>query len=284
MDVSVVVPTRDRPAALLRCLAALAAQDGGLEIVVVDDASRDRAALAEAIHASGAQVRVVRGPGRGPATARNLGWRAAQCAVLCFTDDDCIAEPGWAARLAEAAAASLLAAGRTVPESAAPAAVVASQAITEHLQLSSLDPSTGRLRFAPSSNLAATRDALADLPFDESFPTAAGEDRDFAARAWAAGHGALYVPEAVVVHRPELDARAFIRQQYRYGRGAVRFRASGPERGLPAPRWYGELVRRGFADGVKVGALVVAAQAAVASGALAERLGRGRASARSRSA
>jgi len=275
MNVSVVVPTRDRPAALRRCLDALAAQHDELEIVVVDDGSRDRAALSEAIDASGARARVVRGPGRGPATARNLGWRAAAGDVVCFTDDDCTPAPGWATRLAEAAAASSLAAGRTLPEPGAAAAVLASQAITEHLQLSSLEASTGRLRFAPSSSLAATRDALADLPFDESFPSAAGEDRDFAARAWAAGHGALYVPEAVVVHRPELGARGFIRQQYRYGRGAVRFRAAGAGREPPAMAWYAGLVRRGFADGATVGALVLAAQAAVASGAFVEWLRRG---------
>ena len=41
-DVSVIVPTRDRPAALERCLRALSRQTLGdaLEIIVVDDGSR----------------------------------------------------------------------------------------------------------------------------------------------------------------------------------------------------------------------------------------------------
>jgi len=31
----------------------------------------------------------------GPAAARNVGWRAAQGAIIAFTDDDCIPEPDW---------------------------------------------------------------------------------------------------------------------------------------------------------------------------------------------
>ncbi len=34
-------------------------------------------------------------PRRGPAAARNAGWRAAQGAIIAFTDDDCIPAPGW---------------------------------------------------------------------------------------------------------------------------------------------------------------------------------------------
>src|SRR5690606_30571680 len=33
----------------------------------------------------------------GPAAARNVGWRAARCEVVAFTDDDCIPDPGWLA-------------------------------------------------------------------------------------------------------------------------------------------------------------------------------------------
>jgi hypothetical protein len=31
----------------------------------------------------------------GPAAARNAGWRGARGAILAFTDDDCIPDPGW---------------------------------------------------------------------------------------------------------------------------------------------------------------------------------------------
>ena len=45
--VTVVVPTRDRPGALARCLAALERQTvGDFEVVVVDDRSRSPEAVA----------------------------------------------------------------------------------------------------------------------------------------------------------------------------------------------------------------------------------------------
>jgi glycosyltransferase involved in cell wall biosynthesis len=264
VPVSIVIPTRDRPAQLARCVASVGAEH---ELVVVDDGSRDRAAIAEAA----GPARVIRTPGIGPAAARNLGARAATGEVICFIDDDCEAAPGWAAVLAEAAATAGAAAGRTVSPPGAPASVRASQAIVEHVTLESRRPD-GRLGFAPSCNLAVVRDAIARLPFDESFPFAAGEDRDWSARATAAGLAPVYVPGAVVVHRQTLGAAGFASQQYAYGRGAARFRAAGSGRRLAGPRFYGRLVRRGFSDGAAVGGLVLAAQGLTAAGIVRERL------------
>ena len=109
--ISVVVPTCDRPAALRRCLAALARQDAeaDLDVVVVDDGT----AAGGSVEAPGA--RVVRAGGRGPAAARNLGARAARGRVICFTDDDCAPAPGWAQRLARACAGGGAAAGAHEP-------------------------------------------------------------------------------------------------------------------------------------------------------------------------
>ena len=268
MQISIVVPTRDRPEQLARCLAALGDEH---EVVVVDDGSRDRAALSRALDRHPA-TRLVRAPGRGPATARNLGARASSGEVVCFTDDDCVPEPGWAAALAEAASAVGSAAGRTLAPAGARPPVLASQAIVEQLTFASLDPARDRLGFAPTCNLAVSRDALGSLPFDESFPRAAGEDRDWSDRATAAGLAPVYAPAAVVVHHQRLGAAAFVRQQFAYGRGAARYRAADRGRRLAGPGFYAALMRRGFADGVGVGGLVLAAQVLTAAGVAAERL------------
>jgi glycosyltransferase involved in cell wall biosynthesis len=267
MRISIVVPTRDRPEALARCLAAL---DFEHEVVVVDDGSRDRPAIASALETRPG-TRLVRAPGRGPATARNVGARAAKGEVVCFTDDDCEPGPGWAETLAAVAGGAGAAAGRTVPPPGAPAVVRASQAIVEHLMLSSL-AADGGLGFAPSCNLAIARESLGALPFDERFPSAAGEDRDWSDRAASAGVAPVYVPEAVVVHRQVLGPTGFARQQYAYGRGAARYRAAGSGRSVSRPWFYAELVRRGFGGGLAVGGLVVAAQGLTAAGVVAERL------------
>lgn len=122
--ISVVVPTYRRPALLRRCLEALLAQDVGAglyEVIVVDD-GRDaatRAVVEEMAAAAGPALRyATAAPGRrGPAVARNAGWRAARGTIVAFTDDDTIPARRW---LAAGAAALerhrdwLAAAGRVV--------------------------------------------------------------------------------------------------------------------------------------------------------------------------
>jgi glycosyltransferase involved in cell wall biosynthesis len=269
--ISVVVPTRDRPDRLPVCLAALDRQTAAdLEIVVVDDASRDAAAVA-AVVAAVPRARLVRGAGRGPAAARNDGVAAARAPVVCFTDDDCEPVPEWAAALAGLLADGAdAAAGPTRNARPENVFAAAAQAVATHLAEATID-ADGRMNFAPTSNLACRADVCADVPFDESYPLAAGEDRDWCARLVASGRTLVFAPDALVRHHQELSPRGFWRQQVRYGRGAYRFRAGqGTLRRPEAASFYLGLLRRGFAEGVRAGVLVGAAQAATAVGMVAE--------------
>ena len=220
--VSIVVPTRNRPSDLQHCLGALSRQSGleSFEILVVDDGSDDVEAI-RSVAAAHAGVRLVRQNGTGPAIARNAGVLAARGGVVCFTDDDCRPEPEWAARLQRALAAGADAAGgRTLSGRPGDPFAEATEVIVEHLQWSERDAS--RVAFAPSNNLASSRSLLLRLPFDETFPHASGEDRDWCARLLAAGRTIVVVPEAVVRHLPSTGLVAFCRQHVRYGRGAYR--------------------------------------------------------------
>lgn len=247
--VSVVVPTRDRPDLLRRCLAALEAQTLPVEVVVVEDRE-----------------------GRGPAWARNEGVRRARGEVVCFTDDDCAPVPGWA----EAVAAPILAgkvqatAGRTSMGEQATAADRAWEAIVGYLQEQATAPGTTSSDFAATANLACSRELLEQLPFDESFPAAAGEDRDWAERAARREASPLFIPEALVLHRPGMSAGDFLRQQYRYGRGAARYRSAGPSRRRGSPSFYVGLLRAGFSIGLAPGLFVCVAQLATIAGVLRE--------------
>ncbi|HUR86740.1 MAG TPA: glycosyltransferase [Solirubrobacteraceae bacterium] len=265
---SVVVPTRDRPDALARCLAALARQTApSLEVVVVDDASRDAAAVWAAVARACPRARVIRATGRGPAAARNTGVAAASGAIVCFTDDDCVPEPGWAARLQAACADGGAAAGTTVADPAAGRCAAAAQLLTHVLQVRSLGEDAA-LGFAPTCNLACAADLARALEFDESFPLAAGEDREWCDRLARAGELLTYVPDAVVVHRPQLGLSGLLRQGQRYGQGAVRFRQGGG--GLAGGDYYRRLARECARAGAGVSALVVLAECAVAAGAAGE--------------
>jgi glycosyltransferase involved in cell wall biosynthesis len=274
MNASVIVPTQDRPEKLEKCLGAIRASSP-VEIVVVDDGSVERDLVGEIAGRAGAEL--VRLEGRGPAAARNAGMQAARGEVVCFTDDDCEATSGWV----EALVAQILggevecAAGRTVVAGDASAADRAWQAIADHLQRTAAGPGSPSPGFAPTCNLACSRTLLEKVPFDESFPAAAGEDRDWAARAAAKGTAPRFIPNAVVTHRPDLTTSSFLRQQYRYGKGASRFRAAAANRGLGSFSFYTGLLRASFAAGPAPGTLTCAAQLAIAAGALAERGGIG---------
>jgi glycosyltransferase involved in cell wall biosynthesis len=248
--ISVVVPTRDRPELLQRCLEALDKQTVPVEIVVVEDSE-----------------------GRGPAWARNEGVRRARGEVICFTDDDCAPFPGWAEALAKPiqSGKAQATAGPTHVAAGATPADLAWEAIVRYLQEQANKPGTSSPGFAATANLACSRDLMKQLPFDESFPAAAGEDRDWAERATRLGAPPLFVPQALVLHQAGMRIRNFLRQQYRYGRGATRYRGAASERAVGAPSFYAGLLRRGFAAGPVAGLLVCVAQSATLAGVIAAR-------------
>ncbi|MBL8289403.1 MAG: glycosyltransferase, partial [Rubrivivax sp.] len=94
--VAVVVPTYRRPQLLRRCLLALLAQRlpaDAYEIVVVDDGRDD--ATRDLVRQLGGRPPAARQPllrylrparGRGPAQARNIGWRNTMAPLVAFTD------------------------------------------------------------------------------------------------------------------------------------------------------------------------------------------------------
>ena len=263
---SVVIPTCDRPESLRRCLGALSRQDlSDLDLVVVDDGAGTGAPVT-----TPSQAQLVRTSGAGPAAARNAGARVARGEVICFIDDDCEPDPGWARSLAGAATGAGAAAGLTLAADGSNSFVRASQALTNELQRTSLMPD-GRLGFAPTCNLAVRRQTLDALPFDESFPAAAGEDREWCARAAATGAGPRFEPAAVVRHRPQSDAVGFARQQLRYGRAALRFRDLD-ESGAGARLRPAQVARLAVRSGPAVGGLIAGAQLLIVAGMASEAL------------
>ncbi len=265
-SISVVVPTHDRPLALSRCLEALAAQtvEDEIEVIVVDDGSRAGEEVA-AVVARHPSARLVRRSGGGPAAARNAGALVAQGAFLCFTDDDCAPGPNWAERLVQTlqggadAAAGTTTLTRTGPLAEAFELIAQAPA--------AVPPAHGSdLSFAPSNNIACTRSVFEATPFDESYPHAAGEDREWCARLTANGFALRSAPAAHVVHDQELTLKRFLSHQVRYGDGAFRFHRSQQGPPLEPPAFYVALLRRAFGKGFATGLLVGAAQAGTAAG------------------
>jgi glycosyltransferase involved in cell wall biosynthesis len=100
-SLSVVIPAYDAQATVLAAVrsAQAQAQDGfEVEVVVVDDGSRD--ATVDVARSAGDGVVVLSQANAGPAAARNTGIAAASGDLLAFLDADDELLPGWAAAVA----------------------------------------------------------------------------------------------------------------------------------------------------------------------------------------
>jgi glycosyltransferase involved in cell wall biosynthesis len=273
LRVSVVVPTRNRPTALLRCLRALDAQEvqGEYEVVVVDDGSSVQCEVPVVVTPWRRARLISTGPA-GPAAARNRGLREANAPVVLFLDDDCEPRPDWCELLTSALeAGAAVAAGRCVNADPDDTLAEATQTILDYITLSSRRPD-GSIGFAPTYNIGCRREVGLDVPFEESYVNQ-GADRDWALRVAAQGHAIAFEPRAVVDHRQILDLRAFWAKHVDYGQGSARFRRQHGLR-VARPPFYLDLVRFGFRRGIGTGLLVCLAQVAAAVGAGRNALGR----------
>lgn len=234
-QVSVVILTFDRPAALRRCLASLAAQSfpaSAFEVVLVDVSTTPVQAVVADFAGSLSIVHVV-GPNAGVAANRNTGAAHARGDVLAFLDDDCRADRDWLARLAKAVAAAprVLAAAAVAHEAPATAVAAAGQVITEGVD-AFFNPPHAAPRFLPGLNFALDRRAYLALGgCDATYGQLAAEDREFIDR-WRATGGTLMLCRDIVVHHDHRSTlRGFVRQYFNYGRGAWRFHRQRRARG-----------------------------------------------------
>jgi hypothetical protein len=93
-QLSIVLPTRDRPAELDATLSGVTRQlDTADRLLVVDSASRGPAAVAEVARRHGADVLRMEQPGA--ARARNAGWQAVGTEIVVFVDDTLVVADGW---------------------------------------------------------------------------------------------------------------------------------------------------------------------------------------------
>ncbi|MEP7023464.1 MAG: mycofactocin biosynthesis glycosyltransferase MftF [Actinomycetota bacterium] len=225
--VTVVVPTRDRAARLRRCLAAAA----GYPLLVVDDGSRDPAAVAEAAAAADARLLVRRVNG-GPAAARNTALRQVSSEFVAFLDSDCEPPPGWISALAAHFADPLVVAvaPRIV---AAPDGTGKPDSTGGPLDLGDraarVAPMT-RVSYVPTAALLVRRSALG-TGFDEALRY--GEDVDLVWRLIEAGWRVRYEPSVSVTHAGPASLPGLLHRRYLYGTSAAPLTRRHPGRVAP---------------------------------------------------
>ncbi len=242
LDVSVIIPTRNRAESLRDTLESLKAQGAHgrftHEVVVVDNGSVDQ--TRQVVDALGRSfpvpLRYVLELNVGRPYALNTGMRQAAGELFVITDDDVLLHPDWLFALwssiteerAEAAA------GRIVPRwlSAPPAWLTDDvRRDLNRTGLGCLDHGPRRLRTWAGDdcrwvggNMAIRREAMARVGgFDERMIR--GQDSEYYERCLAAGLRIVYEPAAVVAHLigPDRLTLQYLRQ-WRHRQGVFEAR------------------------------------------------------------
>ena len=232
--VSIVIPVKDRAEELERCLASLAALDyphENIEVIVVDDGSRDEST--QVARRFGALVVPSGGTGRGPAAARNVGARAAGKEFLAFIDSDCTASPEWLRELIPAFNdAGMAAVGGDVAGMCTASRVDRYEAVMSSLTLGSRERfgSSGDDTFyLPSCNLLLRRILFLSVGgFKDSMHV--GEDVDLTWRLRDAGWTIAYLPKGTVFHEHRSTLRSFMSRRFDYGTSEGQLQILHPNR------------------------------------------------------
>ena len=232
---SVIIPTFERHQKLKRCLEAIAKLNypsNKFEVIVVNDGG---AAFPDELLSSfkeNINLTILHPPHLGLAGARNFGAEKAKNDFLAFIDDDCEPDVNWLNDLSAQfnLTPEYLLGGRTINALQTNIFSETSQMLVDYLY-DYAAKSNPNFAFFTGNNLALARTGFFSIGgFDQTFPVAAGEDRDFCCR-WLEGRGESHLLNAAVVrHHHKLSLKSLWRQHFNYGRGSYYFRRQRAER------------------------------------------------------
>jgi len=225
--VSIVIPMHNSARTIGRTLEACINQElpgAQTEIIVVDDGSTDKSVeIAEKL-----PVKVLRQENRGPAAARNRGWREARGKIICFTDSDCVPQRDWIQKLLR---------GYDSPKVGGVGGTYAimnrdsvlASAIHEEIALRHQRQS-GTVDYLGSFNLSYKKSVLEEVGgFNEEYTRASGEDNDLAYRVTKKGYRLAFVKNSAVAHYHPDRLLGYLRQQFWHGCWRMKIYKDHPE-------------------------------------------------------
>lgn len=218
--ITVVAPTHNRIEKLARLLSSLEYQEEApAEVIVVDDASTDGTGrfVTEWMSKKHRFIEkaILFPTNRGPAAARNAGWRAASGEIVLFTDDDCVAGREWVAQLARKLRSDPSLGG--VGGRVFPLGNDLYSRYYTHYRILEPPPS---VLYLVTANCAFRKTALDNVGgFDERLDAPGGEDVDLSVRVRSAGWQLAFVPTATIFHDYRRGLRDFFKTFRAYGRG-----------------------------------------------------------------
>ena len=235
---SVVVCTHQRVRHLVTCLAALAALEDTVEVIVVDSASSPPVAdAAEGFRDHLPQLMYVYEEEPGLSVARNTGLRVATCDLVAFVDDDAAPEPAWARRIVSGFKGAEVACvgGSCTAVFEAPRPRWMSDRLLELAGISNFGGSsrlvTRSADYPFGANIAFRKDALAAIGgFDPALGRTrssllSGEESAAIRRLLSRGYQVRLEPSAVVRHTVTTERlqRGYYRRRF-YWQGVTRAR------------------------------------------------------------
>lgn len=218
-DISVVVPSHDRPLRLRWLLNALEEQTlprERWEVIVGHDSSgpeTEHLLTTHPLAADGTLRHVTLEPGTAPpGRNRNAAWRLARAPIVAFTDDDCRPPADWLENALAAATArpGAIVQGRTIPD---PVEKATAMSIHSKTQVVDKPPTP----WCEACNILYPRSVLEEHGgFDETMFV--GEDTDLALRARAAGTPYAGAREVLTYHAHDhVSLRGAVRDAWRWG-------------------------------------------------------------------
>lgn len=210
LHISVVVPTRNRPVDVQRCLASLCAvRYPAWDILVVDQSDDARTcAVVDAFAGALPHLAYYRASDRGASLARNHGIERTRGEIIAFLDDDCTVRSDWLEQVAGAfgrhpEAAIVFGAVNSAPHDP-------SQYFVPVFPVRREQTVQGRRAFLRPDGMSASmylrRDAcIAVGPFDACLGPGTdfafgGEDNDYIYRCLLAGYSTVRTPAIVTEH------------------------------------------------------------------------------------
>ena len=218
--VSIIIPVRNRPAEIEACLLSLERLQypkDRLEVIVVDDASRDHTAHV----VSRFPVTLIRlNEHKHASFCRNLAASKAAGEIIAFIDSDCLADPLWLNELVPAFTdPSLGALGGMVENYFAKNGLDQYEKVKSSLIVGNWFKRSREREdhfYIPSCNLLVRRDLFLELGgFREALSL--GEDVDLCWRLQEGGSCVEYRPMGRVYHRHRNRLKAFCMRRFDYG-------------------------------------------------------------------
>lgn len=242
--VTVMIPTRGRPASLARAMLSVFAQEprADAELVIVDNDAKPSARdlVAGLAPQSPLPVIYVHEPAPGVANARNAGMSRASGGLIAFLDDDEEAAPDWLARLLHAQSTLEADAVFGPVLTRLPPEVVHNRAYYERFFARFGPAETGVVdRHWGCGNSLVRRAAMPDpdRPFAAERNRIGGEDDLLFGRMGDTGARFAWAADAVVWEHPDparITLAYTLKRAFAYGQGPCAASAAARP-----PRWHG---------------------------------------------